>query len=134
MEVFEHLRQIFQAGLARVDPYGMLVDHVHLEGNRLVVAFDGHHHQVDLADFDRILVLGAGKASARMAKAIEDILGPRIDGGLVSVKTGHGEPLTRVEVVESAHPTPDASSVAAARRVASLAAGADRRTLILNLV
>jgi len=134
MDRFDHLRQIFQAGLARVDPYGMLVDHVHLDGNRLVVAFDGHHHQVDLTDFDRILVLGAGKASARMAKAIEDILGPRIEGGLVSVKTGHGEPLARIEVMESAHPTPDASSVAAARRIASLAAGADRRTLILNLV
>lgn len=134
MGAFEHLRQIFQAALVRVDPYRMLVDHVRLEGNRLVVAFDGHHHQVELDAFDRVLVLGAGKASARMAKAMEDILGDRIGGGLVSVKTGHGEPLARVEVIEAAHPTPDGQSVAAARRIAALAEAADRRTLILNLI
>ena len=133
-DIFEQLRQIFQAALARVDPYGMLINHVHLEGNRLIVAFEGYHQQVDLGDYDSIVVLGAGKASARMAKALEDILGARISGGLVAVKTGHGEPLTRIEVIESAHPTPDASSLTAARRIAALAAAADERTLILNLI
>lgn len=130
----EHLRSIFTAGLERIDPYRMIVNHVRVEGSRLVAAFEGQRHEVDLDAFERILVLGAGKASARMARAFEDILGQRVGQGLVVVKYGHGEPLERVEVLESAHPTPDENGVAAARRVAELAAGADERTLVINLV
>jgi len=134
MSETEHLRTIFQAALDRVDPYRMIVDHVRVEGDVLVVAFDGHRHEVPLGGFRRIVVLGAGKASARMAKALEDILGERVAGGLVVVKYGHGEALKRIEVVESGHPTPDANGEAAARRLADLARAADAETLILNLV
>ena len=128
------LAAIFQAGLARVDPYRMLLDHVRLERDRLVVEFDGERHEAPLAAIRRIMVLGAGKASARMAKALEDILGERIDSGLVVVKYGHGEDLRRIEVAESGHPTPDANGLAAARRLAALARSAQADTLILNLV
>ena len=134
MSEFADLTAIFQAGLKRVDPYRMMVDHIRLEGDHLVGAFDGERHEASLGDVRRILVLGAGKASARMAKALEDILGDRIDQGLVSTKYGHGEPLARIEVIESGHPTPDANGQAAARRIAALARAADERTLILNLV
>lgn len=134
MKDLTDLADIFQAGLARVDPYGMMREHVHIDGGQLVVAFEGHRQQVALGDFDRILVLGAGKASARMARAVEDILGERIGGGLVVTKYGHGETLARIEVMEAGHPTPDGNSVAAARRIAALAAAADARTLVLTLV
>ena len=134
IQEFEDLRDIFQAALLRVDPYKMIVDHVRIEGSELVVEFESERHRVNLDDFDRIVVLGAGKASARMAKAVEDILGERISGGLVSVKYGHAEKLSRIEVVEAGHPTPDESGVAAAKRIASMARKADARTLILNMV
>jgi hydroxypyruvate reductase len=134
MTALADLENIFRAGLARVDPYGMMRDHVRVDGDRLLVAFDGQRHEVDLGGFDRIVVLGAGKASARMARAVEDILGDRIASGLVVTKSGHGEPLSRIEVVEAGHPTPDANGVAAARRIAALAEAADARTLLLNLL
>ncbi len=72
-----------------------------------------------------LLVLGAGKASARMARAVEDILGARISQGLVSVKYGHAEPLSRVKVIEGGHPTPDEKGELAARRMAELVRAAD---------
>ncbi len=134
MNEAQQLAAIFRAALGRVDPYKMIVDHVHLEAGRLVVAFDGLRHEVEMDAYDRILVLGAGKASARMARAVEEILGERIWRGLVSVKYGHGEPLSRVEVIECGHPTPDEHGVEAARRIAELARQADEKTLILNLV
>ncbi len=134
MRKFDQLRKIFQAALDRIDPYHMMVNHIRLEGETLVVAFDDERHAVDLGAFNRVLVLGAGKASARMAKAVEDILGTRISQGLVSVKYGHAEALSRVEVVESGHPTPDENGEDAARRMAELVRTADERTLILNLV
>ncbi len=134
MRECDQLREIFQAALNRIDPYRMMVNHIRLEGETLVVAFDGERHAVNLTDFDRVLVLGAGKASARMAKAVEDILGARISQGLVSVKYGHAEVLSHVEVVESGHPTPDENGANAALRMAELVRTADERTLILNLV
>jgi hydroxypyruvate reductase len=130
----EHLIQIFRAALERVDPYQMMIDHVSIEAERLVIAFDGEHHEINLDDFTRIFVIGAGKASARMAKAVEDILDDRITRGLVSVKYGHSETLKRVEVLECGHPVPDANGVRAARRIADLAREADAHTLVLNLI
>ncbi|GFK96106.1 D-glycerate 2-kinase [Fundidesulfovibrio magnetotacticus] len=131
---FEHLTQMFQAALDRVDPYKMIVNHVRLEGSRLLVSFEDERHEVDLDRFERVLVLGAGKASARMGKALEDILGDRIHSGLLSVKYGHAEPLKHIEVVESGHPTPDEQGVGAAQRIADLVRAADAKTLVLNLV
>jgi glycerate 2-kinase len=134
MSTIEHLKAIFRAALNRVDPYKMLIDHVRAEGGKLVVAFDGQRHEVDLNLYEEIVVLGAGKASASMARAIEDILAERISAGLVVTKYGHAEPLKQIEVVEAGHPTPDENGVEAARRIAGLARQAGERTLVLNLI
>ena len=134
MSETEHLKSIFQAALAAVDSYQLMMRGIRLDGSRLTVAAGSERHEVDLDGFSRILVLGAGKASARMAMALEAILGARISGGLVSVKYGHGEPLKRIEVVEAGHPVPDANGEEAARRIAGLAESADERTLVLNLI
>jgi hydroxypyruvate reductase len=80
------------------------------------------------------MVLGFGKAGARMARGLEDVLGHRISDGLVVVKRGHGEVLEHMELIEAAHPVPDESSVRAARRILELAHQADERTLVVLLV
>ncbi|CCG39684.1 putative hydroxypyruvate reductase [Magnetospirillum molischianum DSM 120] len=128
------LDAIFRAALTRVDPYRMIVDHLRLDGSRLVASFEGACHEEDLDGYDRVLVLGAGKAAARMARAVEQVLCDRIVGGLVVVKYGHAERLDRIEIVEAGHPTPDANGVAASRRIAALAEAADARTLVLILI
>jgi hydroxypyruvate reductase len=129
-----HLKSIFQAALQAVDSYQLMVRHIRLDGSRLTVAAGGGQHEVDLDRYSRVIVLGAGKASARMALALEDILGERISGGLLSVKYGHGEPLKRIEVAEAGHPIPDAKGEEAAHRIAQLAKDADAGTLVLNLI
>jgi glycerate 2-kinase len=129
-----HLEAIFQAALQAVDSYQLVARRVALEGNRLIIASEAGRHEVDLSAFSRILVLGAGKASARMAAALEHVLGERISGGLISVKYGHAEPLQRIGIVEAGHPVPDAKGEEAARRIAELAAAADAQTLVLTLI
>ena len=57
-------------------------------------------HRYDLQEVERVIVVGAGKASARMAVAIEEILGDLISDGLINVKYGHGEPLRKITVWE----------------------------------
>ncbi len=63
----------------------------------------------------RVMVVGAGKASARMAEALEHAWGPC--AGLVITRYGHGRPTRGIEIVEAAHPVPDAAGVQATRRM-----------------
>ncbi len=81
----------------------------------------------------RTFVLGAGKAAAEMAAALEEIWpGPLT--GLVVTRYGHGAPTQKIDVVEAAHPVPDAAGQAAAERLLALAAAAGPDDLILALV
>jgi len=134
---FATLKSIFEAALARIDPHGMIKERMRLEGDRLTVALESGRWEADLARYSRVLVLGCGKASARMAKAVEEILAGRPGlewGGLVCTKYGHTERLARIEQAEAGHPVPDEAGVAAAARIAELARGADERTLVINLI
>lgn len=79
-------------------------------------------------------MIGAGKASAQMARAVERLLGARISGGLINVKDGHGAKLGRIEINECGHPVPDARGVAGARRIAKIASAADADDLIVCLI
>jgi glycerate 2-kinase len=99
----EILTKIFMAGLRAVDPEEAVRRHVELVGNRLRAG--GHFYPLDR--FDRIIVIGAGKGTAPMARALEDILGERLTRGSIIVKYGHGLPLQKIRVLEAGHPVPD---------------------------
>jgi glycerate 2-kinase len=64
----------------------------------------------------RLIVIGAGKASAAMAKALEESW-PGELSGLVVTRYGYAVPCQRIEIVEAAHPVPDAAGVTAAERI-----------------
>jgi hydroxypyruvate reductase len=131
---FDHLKQIFFSGVERVDPYRMLKNHLSLRQDSMEVSTETFVEYVNLGEFERIIVIGAGKATAKMAKAVEEILGPRINEGLISVKYGHTEPLYRIKIVEAGHPVPDENSLRAARRIEEMAARADEKTLCILLI
>ena len=128
------LESIFRAGLERADPFRMFIDHLALEGSLLKVQFEGESLAFDLGQYTRIFVFGAGKAAARMAQAIEAILGNRISGGLIAVKYGYAAPLKAIRQVEAAHPVPDENSLLAAREISALARSFDEHTLVINLI
>ena len=80
----------------------------------------------------RVVVVGAGKASARMAEAVEATWGPC--EGLVITRRGHGRPCRRIEVVEAAHPVPDAAGLAATARMLKMVAGLGAGDFVLALI
>jgi hydroxypyruvate reductase len=125
---------VFRAGLSRADPSGMVRGALRLEGSSLAASAEGAEARIELGDFNRVLAFGAGKASARMALALEEVLGERLSGGIVVVKDGHREELRRVRAIEAAHPFPDARSRAAAEATLELARSGDERTLFIGLV
>ena len=121
---------IFQAALNAVDP---------VEAVRRYVKPDEHgiqigEHRFEYDDHDRILVVGAGKAGAPMAQALEDILGDRIADGVIVVKEGHGLPLNHVRLHEAGHPVPDERGIRGAEEVLSLAAEAGERDLVICVI
>jgi glycerate 2-kinase len=81
----------------------------------------------------RTIVLGAGKAAARMALAVEQHW-PGPLSGMVVTRYGHGEPTRHIRVVEAAHPLPDAAGEAAARHMLQWAGSAREGDLVLCLI
>ncbi|HET7324051.1 MAG TPA: glycerate kinase [Halococcus sp.] len=87
---------------------------------------------VDLGQYAEILVIGGGKASAQMARTVEEILGERITEGVVVTN----DPIETdfVEVVEASHPIPDEVGIEGTKNVLSLAEQATDETLVLCLI
>ena len=81
----------------------------------------------------RTIVVGAGKAAASMARAFEAAW-PRPVEGLVVTRYGHATPTERIEVVEAAHPVPNAAGLAAAERVLSMVQGLTADDLVVALI
>jgi glycerate 2-kinase len=80
----------------------------------------------------RLIVIGAGKASARMAEAVEAVWGPC--EGLVITRYGYGRPCKGIEIVEAAHPVPDQAGVDATRRMLDLLDGLTPDDTVLALI
>ena len=118
-EGLAHLRsvalEVAAAGLAALDPAPAVDRYVSLDGQGLLIGGKRYEPQ------GRVIVLGAGKASYRIATRIEEILGDRVDGGLVVVRRGEGGHLNRIEVMEADHPVPSEASVAAGKAMLAFA-------------
>ena len=124
------LGAIVEAAIAAVDPRAAVHRALRRRGN--VLHIGGKRY--DLSRLHRILVIGAGKAAAPMAAAVEAILGSRLTGGLVSVKDGYTVPLRRVDLVEAGHPLPDVRGQHAAERMLHIAQDARDGDLVLCLI
>ncbi len=130
------IESIFRAAIKRVDPDTIIQACMKVDdrAHTLSVQTEQEDLSFDLGQFDRIIAVGAGKASARMARGLEAVLGSRLEGGVIAVKPGHVETLDTIEMVEAGHPVPDEGSVVAAERILALLETADEGTLVINLV
>jgi glycerate 2-kinase len=81
----------------------------------------------------RVIVVGAGKAAAAMAAAVEKHYPAPVEG-LVVTRYEHGAPTSRIEVVEASHPVPDAAGRDAAKRVLKAVEGLTEDDLVLALI
>ncbi|HUI69213.1 MAG TPA: DUF4147 domain-containing protein, partial [Spirochaetia bacterium] len=102
----EDLTRIARASLAAIDPRRMISRSLRLEQETLLVQTPDARHAFDLSRFQRILVLGFGKAAGSMAQGVEEVLGPRIDSGLIVVKPGREKPLRFIRQIPGGHPVP----------------------------
>jgi hydroxypyruvate reductase len=124
--------QLQEAALEAIDPAAAIRRHVRRESDVLTVGDQTY----DLNAFERVFVVGGGKAAVPMSDAIVGILGDRMTQGVVVTKYGHTGDWSapRLEVIEAGHPVPDENSVRGAQAVADLAGQATERDLVVCLI
>lgn len=127
-------RAIFRAGLRAVHAGKAVSRYVQIEKKRGREILVCGRRKIPLAKTERIIVLGAGKASSQMARALERRLGNRIAGGAVVTQYGHAEKCERVEILEASHPVPDMSGVEASGKIEAWAAGAREADVVIFLL
>jgi len=130
MELRAHAREIFFAGLKAADPLNAIKKNIRVSNDHLQVA----DRSYALAQVRTLLITGCGKAAARMALAIEELLGDKISAGVVIVKYGYALPLEKIKIIEAGHPIPDEAGLDGACQIMDLARGAGENDLVLFLV
>jgi len=121
---------VLRASIKACDPLYAVKKHLKVQGRALSVG----RFFYDLEEVRRIFIIGAGKASARMAFALEEILDERISSGIVITKKGHLVPLKRVELVEGGHPLPDRDGWQGTKRIVKLLSRSTKNDLIIFLL
>ena len=123
-------RAIVDAALAAVEPEAAVRRNLRVEDNRLVAG----EYAWDLGAIRGVVVVGAGKAGVPMARAVEEVIGDRIESGHVVVPHGQAAALRCIEVHEAGHPLPDAPGVEGGRAVLGALEEVDESTLVVCLI
>jgi len=134
-EMRDMAKAVFLKAVSAVDPYQRLKEIAHIDKNRLIIGVEEVSEKVfDLNEFERIFLVGTGKASSSMAQAIEEIFGGRITKGLITTKYGHALPLRFTEIIEAGHPLPDPKGLEGARKIKDLLTNTGPKDLVLFLI
>ncbi|MBN1382589.1 MAG: glycerate kinase [Deltaproteobacteria bacterium] len=134
MNPLQDMMAIYREAVRAVDPAGLIATRVKKNGRTLTIDNRGTVISEDLSRYRQVIILGIGKASARMAAAMEDVLGEKLTRGFVITKYGHAVKTEKIRVVEAGHPLPDENSLKGARLLTQIADEADENTLIIHLV
>lgn len=123
------LKTVLKAG----DPEICIKKYMSVMGNELKIRDSGV--RLNLTGYDRLIVVGAGKATAQMARALEDIFTETIlpIKGIISIKHGHGVPLKHIKTIEASHPIPGPGGMKAAKAIVRLLKNAGEKDLVISL-
>lgn len=130
-EMGSKLDGLFDCLLSELDPYQRVLQSIAFDGKK--VRCGGS--EATLGDGGRVIVVGAGKASHRMAQAVHEIFGERATG-LINVHKNLGAlaPLGNIRFQPAGHPNPDEGSVRGARKIIRLLEGADGNDVVFSLI
>ncbi|MFB6153019.1 MAG: glycerate kinase [Halodesulfurarchaeum sp.] len=117
-----------EAGISAADPERAVHEQVAVADGRLRFG----EETVDRYPFKEVIVLGGGKAAAHVARALEDVLGDVLDGGLVV--TDNPTETDRVTILPGSHPVPSQAGVESTRRVLDRADQAGADTLVIGVI
>lgn len=121
---------ILSEAISAVDPSACIYRAMNKEGETVII----NDSSYDLSLYDNIYAIAFGKAAISMSKAIEDILGDYLTGGVAVTKYGFVDSLTKMKVYEASHPIPDGTSVAAGKTIHDFLEHTGEKDLIFFLI
>ena len=122
----EQIKQILASSIAAVDPYHAVTKHL-----------NKYFEKNDLGKFNRIFVVGAGKAGFPMSRAVNDFFDGQICKGQVTVKEGHNggvSSIDNIRIVEASHPLPDQRGIKSTREIINILQETTKTDLVICLV
>jgi len=126
---------LFMAAVKRVDPYEAVREFLAIDGNHLVLGKANQTNtRLNLQRYQRIFLVGGGKATAPMARAAEDLLGDCIDRGVIVVKYGFTEKLSFTDIIVANHPVPDQNGMDGTMKILDLLEEAGEKDLVISLI
>jgi hydroxypyruvate reductase len=126
---------IFSKALSAVDPSKIVKERIRIERDRLSIKMQGDSEKIfDLKAFHKILLVGTGKASSSMARAIEELFGDRMTKGVIITKYGHLLPLKQTQTIEAGHPIPDRKGYEGARKIQRMLKESGPNDLVIFLL
>lgn len=131
MSARENAIQIFNTAVAAVQPQKLIADHLFID------EFQQLHilgQSFGINEIQKIYLIGSGKASAAMAKVVQDELGDLITAGLVVTKYGHSISLENIICLEAAHPVPDLQGIEATKATIQLLKQVKENDLVICLI
>jgi len=104
----KHADDILDTALHSVDPYHLIKEQIRREGDTLILP---DNITIDMKKYQRLIVIGAGKGAAPMARAVEELLGDFLSEGSVIVKYDHLDNVKKIKLLEAGHPVPDDNTI-----------------------
>lgn len=130
MDLRDQAKEIISAAIEAVKPDRLIRESVRRAGEILRIG----EQSFNLNRFEKIFVIGAGKASAPMAREMENVLGERLTDGMVTVKYGHGQPCRKIKIREASHPVIDQNGLSASEQILQMVDTAGKNDLVICLI
>ena len=121
---------IFKAGLKAVAPETAIKRFCNRQGDVLTIG----DRDFDLNAYKHVYLVGAGKATAAMAAAMETLLADHLTAGVITVKYGHTAPLATIATIEAGHPIPDQNGESGSEKILEMAQAAGPDDLCICLI
>ncbi len=126
-----HADIILQSALHSVDPYYLIKEQIRRKGNVLHLP---DNITLDMDKCEKLIVIGAGKGAAPMARAVEELLGDFLSDGCITVKYDHLDQVDKIKILEAAHPVPDDNTISATNEMLEKIEGLTENDCVLVLL
>jgi len=127
----EKVIPVIEAILEAVNPQSCVVDALRIDKSMLMV----NGRRYDLDDYERVFLVGFGKASISMAKGVTSVLGSRVtEGRLITKHSIEGETLDKIKVFMGSHPVPSEKSITGAKNIIDMVGSLSDRDLVVCVI
>ena len=123
-------REIFTAALTAADAAKAVSRHLKVAGDAIDIA----GRLYSLRSYKRLFVIGAGKGSALMCRALVELIGDWLYGGTIIAKYGYAVAIKKITIIEAGHPIPDENGLRATERIVRLLRQTTSDDLVINLI